>query len=158
MLLSTHVCTLESGDQSKESENYVPEISLLHSLNELPKILFQISGASVGEVKIVTDMHERKAEMARQADAFIALPGMHDSTCSSPTLLIMPFQSGNAYMASIVLIFNPTCLHGNLCTSGGYGTMEELLEMITWSQLGIHEKPVSISILLQAMAINKQVC
>jgi predicted Rossmann-fold nucleotide-binding protein len=28
-------------------------------------------------------------------------------------------------------------------TSGGYGTMEELLEMITWSQLGIHDKPVS---------------
>ncbi|KAG2685245.1 hypothetical protein I3760_10G116200, partial [Carya illinoinensis] len=26
---------------------------------------------------------------------------------------------------------------------GGYGTMEELLEMITWSQLGIHDKPVS---------------
>jgi hypothetical protein len=26
-------------------------------------------------------MHERKAEMARQSDAFIALPGMHDSAC-----------------------------------------------------------------------------
>ncbi|GLJ48300.1 hypothetical protein SUGI_1019510 [Cryptomeria japonica] len=25
---------------------------------------------------------------------------------------------------------------------GGYGTMEELLEMITWSQLGIQDKPV----------------
>jgi predicted Rossmann-fold nucleotide-binding protein len=25
---------------------------------------------------------------------------------------------------------------------GGYGTMEELLEMITWNQLGIHRKPV----------------
>lgn len=25
---------------------------------------------------------------------------------------------------------------------GGYGTMEELLEVIAWSQLGIHEKPV----------------
>lgn len=25
---------------------------------------------------------------------------------------------------------------------GGYGTMEELLEMIAWSQLGIHDKPV----------------
>ncbi|KAJ0978040.1 hypothetical protein J5N97_013514, partial [Dioscorea zingiberensis] len=24
---------------------------------------------------------------------------------------------------------------------GGYGTMEERLEIITWSQLGIHEKP-----------------
>jgi predicted Rossmann-fold nucleotide-binding protein len=26
--------------------------------------------------------------------------------------------------------------------------MEELLEMITWSQLGIHDKPVSISIIV----------
>jgi predicted Rossmann-fold nucleotide-binding protein len=35
----------------------------------------QISGHTVGEVKTVADMHERKAEMARQVDAFIALPG-----------------------------------------------------------------------------------
>jgi len=27
-------------------------------------------------------------------------------------------------------------------TSGGYGTLEELLEIITWAQLGIHSKPV----------------
>ncbi|GFQ06943.1 cytokinin riboside 5'-monophosphate phosphoribohydrolase log8 [Phtheirospermum japonicum] len=27
---------------------------------------------------------------------------------------------------------------------GGYGTMEELMEMITWEQLGIHEKPVGL--------------
>ncbi|OVA19584.1 Cytokinin riboside 5'-monophosphate phosphoribohydrolase LOG [Macleaya cordata] len=61
----------------------------------------QISGHTVGEVLIASDMHERKAEMARRSDAFIALPG-------------------------------------------GYGTMEELLEMITWSQLGIHDKPVGL--------------
>uniref|UniRef100_A0A452ZPZ9 Cytokinin riboside 5'-monophosphate phosphoribohydrolase n=1 Tax=Aegilops tauschii subsp. strangulata TaxID=200361 RepID=A0A452ZPZ9_AEGTS len=60
-----------------------------------------ILGESVGEVKVVSDMHERKAEMARRSEAFIALPG-------------------------------------------GYGTMEELLEMITWSQLGIHNKPVGL--------------
>ena len=29
----------------------------------------------MGEVKVVRDMHERKAEMAKHADAFIALPG-----------------------------------------------------------------------------------
>ncbi|KAL8529143.1 hypothetical protein ACS0TY_006559 [Phlomoides rotata] len=63
--------------------------------------LLQISGHAVGDVMVVSDMHERKAEMARRADAFIALPG-------------------------------------------GYGTMEELLEMITWSQLGIHNKPVGL--------------
>lgn len=38
--------------------------------------LSQISGEAVGEVKAVADMHERKAEMARQADAFFALPGV----------------------------------------------------------------------------------
>uniref|UniRef100_A0A1D1Z8G4 Cytokinin riboside 5'-monophosphate phosphoribohydrolase n=1 Tax=Anthurium amnicola TaxID=1678845 RepID=A0A1D1Z8G4_9ARAE len=74
-----------------------------HVLGVIPTALMplEISGQTVGEVKMVLDMHERKAEMARQSDAFIALPG-------------------------------------------GYGTMEELLEMITWSQLGIHNKPVGL--------------
>ncbi|XP_040993646.1 cytokinin riboside 5'-monophosphate phosphoribohydrolase LOG8-like isoform X2 [Juglans microcarpa x Juglans regia] len=74
-----------------------------HVLGVIPTALIpvEISGHAVGEVLIVSDMHERKAEMARQADAFVALPG-------------------------------------------GYGTMEELLEMITWSQLGIHNKPVGL--------------
>ncbi|CAK7341987.1 unnamed protein product [Dovyalis caffra] len=57
-----------------------------------------VTGEPVGEVRAVSDMHQRKAEMARQADAFIALPG-------------------------------------------GYGTLEELLEVITWAQLNIHHKP-----------------
>lgn len=74
-----------------------------HVLGVIPQALvpIEISGESVGDVKIVADMHERKAEMAREADAFVALPG-------------------------------------------GYGTMEELLEMITWAQLGIHKKPVGL--------------
>lgn len=36
----------------------------------------QITGETVGEVKPVADMHERKAEMARHSDCFIALPGL----------------------------------------------------------------------------------
>lgn len=35
----------------------------------------QITGETVGELKAVADMHQRKAEMARHSDAFIALPG-----------------------------------------------------------------------------------
>ncbi|CAI0462673.1 unnamed protein product [Linum tenue] len=74
-----------------------------HVLGLMKKLGFglQITGQSVGEVRAVSDMHQRKAEMARQADAFIALPG-------------------------------------------GYGTLEELLEVITWAQLGIHRKPVGL--------------
>lgn len=74
-----------------------------HVLGVIPTALMpvEVSGSSVGEVKVVSDMHERKAEMARRSDAFVALPG-------------------------------------------GYGTMEELLEVITWVQLGIHDKPVGL--------------
>nr|Q9XH06.1 RecName: Full=Putative cytokinin riboside 5'-monophosphate phosphoribohydrolase LOG9; AltName: Full=Protein LONELY GUY 9 [Arabidopsis thaliana]AAD40141.1 contains similarity to a Saccharomyces cerevisiae hypothetical protein (SW:P47044) and a Bacillus subtilis hypothetical protein (GB:U15180) [Arabidopsis thaliana] len=61
-----------------------------------------ISGETVGEVRIVSDMHERKATMAQEAGAFIALLGER------------------------------------------YETMEELLEMITWAQLGIHKKTVGL--------------
>lgn len=74
-----------------------------HVLGVIPKALvpFEISGGAVGDVRIVSDMHERKAEMAKEAEAFISLPG-------------------------------------------GYGTMEETMEMITWAQLGIHKKPVGL--------------
>ncbi|XP_062114861.1 probable cytokinin riboside 5'-monophosphate phosphoribohydrolase LOGL10 isoform X2 [Humulus lupulus] len=74
-----------------------------HVLGVIPTVLLphEISGDTVGELKAVADMHQRKSEMEKHADAFIALPG-------------------------------------------GYGTMEELLEMITWSQLGIHDKPVGL--------------
>ncbi|KAJ6310924.1 hypothetical protein OIU76_015610 [Salix suchowensis] len=63
-----------------------------------------ITGETVGEVKPVADMHQRKAEMARNSDCFIALPG-------------------------------------------GYGTLEELLEVTTWAQLGIHDKPEYVPVL-----------
>ncbi|CAI9116912.1 OLC1v1018203C2 [Oldenlandia corymbosa var. corymbosa] len=44
----------------------------------IPKTLMprEITGETVGEVRPVSGMHQRKAEMARQADAFIALPGI----------------------------------------------------------------------------------
>ncbi len=33
---------------------------------------------------------------------------------------------------------------GFIALPGGYGTLEELCEMITWAQLGIHEKPCGL--------------
>lgn len=74
-----------------------------HVLGIIPRTLMSktLTGKTVGEVKPVASMHQRKAEMARHSDCFIALPG-------------------------------------------GYGTLEELLEVISWAQLGIHEKPVGL--------------
>ncbi|KAL9238460.1 hypothetical protein vseg_012877 [Gypsophila vaccaria] len=74
-----------------------------HVMGIIPKTLMgkELTGESIGEVKAVANMHQRKAEMALHSDCFIALPG-------------------------------------------GYGTLEELLEVITWAQLGIHDKPVGL--------------
>ncbi|XP_065637151.1 cytokinin riboside 5'-monophosphate phosphoribohydrolase LOG3 isoform X1 [Quercus suber] len=86
------ICVFCGSSQGKKS-------SYQDSAIELGKEL--LTGETVGELKAVADMHQRKAEMARHSDAFIALPG-------------------------------------------GYGTLEELLEVITWAQLGIHDKPVGL--------------
>jgi uncharacterized protein (TIGR00730 family) len=52
----------------------------------------------VTDMRIVNTMHERKAQMEKLSDAFIALPG-------------------------------------------GFGTIEEIFEMLTWLQLQLHSKP-----------------
>ncbi len=56
----------------------------------------------VTELIITDDMHQRKMEMFKRSDAFVALPG-------------------------------------------GIGTLEELVEQLTWSQLGRHQKPIVVA-------------
>lgn len=61
----------------------------------------EVAHSGLTDLKVVADLHERKAEMARLADGFIALPG-------------------------------------------GAGTLEELFEVWTWAQLGLHDKPIAL--------------
>jgi uncharacterized protein (TIGR00730 family) len=61
----------------------------------------ELAHQGVTTLHVVNSMHERKALMARLADAFIALPG-------------------------------------------GFGTLEEFCEAVTWTQLGVHRKPCGL--------------
>lgn len=61
----------------------------------------EVAHHGLSKLTVVETMHERKAEMARLSDAFVALPG-------------------------------------------GMGTLDELFEIVTWAQLGFHEKPCGL--------------
>lgn len=58
----------------------------------------EVAHQHLSQLVLVETMHERKALMAQEADAFVALPG-------------------------------------------GFGTLDEFFEILTWRQLGIHAKP-----------------
>jgi len=62
----------------------------------------ELAHPRVGDMRVVPDMHSRKALMADLADGIMALPG-------------------------------------------GFGTFDELLEMLTWAQLGLHRKPIGLA-------------
>ena len=61
----------------------------------------EIAHRGLTTLHVVQTMHERKARMAANADAFLALPG-------------------------------------------GFGTLEELMEVVTWQLLGLHDKPCGL--------------
>ena len=71
-----------------------------HVTGVIPQVLIdkELAHPRLGDLRIVSDMSERKALMARLSQGFVTLPG-------------------------------------------GYGTADELFEMITWQQLGVHRKP-----------------
>ncbi|MCH2550407.1 MAG: TIGR00730 family Rossman fold protein [Alphaproteobacteria bacterium] len=69
----------------------IPEFLLSH----------EMAHQGVNELKIVKDMHERKALMASKSQGFVILPG-------------------------------------------GIGTLEEFFEIVTWKQLGVHNKPIVV--------------
>jgi uncharacterized protein (TIGR00730 family) len=66
----------------------------------IPRALagIEVAHQRLTKLVLVETMHERKALMAQEADAFVALPG-------------------------------------------GFGTLDEFFEILTWAQLGIHTKP-----------------
>ncbi|MCC7375029.1 MAG: TIGR00730 family Rossman fold protein [Verrucomicrobiales bacterium] len=73
------------------------------TIGVLPRALAskELAHPRVPDLRIVEDMHARKALMTSLADAFIALPG-------------------------------------------GFGTLDETFEALTWFQLGFHQKPFGV--------------
>ena len=90
-------------------------------------------GANIGLMGAVAD-----AALARGAHAIGVLPELlagreiaHDGLTQLE--LVPNMHERKARMAELADAF--------LVLPGGYGTLEELLEVVTWAQLGLHAKP-----------------
>lgn len=63
-----------------------------------------------------------------------------DESKFGQTTVVNDMHTRKRTMVDMVLEGGPGS--GFVALSGGYGTLEELMEIVTWNQLGIHEKPV----------------
>lgn len=66
--------------------------------------------------------------------------GVFDEDVHGRVIVVPDMHTRKQLMAKKVIEGGPGS--GFVALSGGYGTMEELFEVITWNQLGIHDKGV----------------
>ncbi|PQE13828.1 lysine decarboxylase protein [Rutstroemia sp. NJR-2017a WRK4] len=68
--------------------------------------------------------------------------GLPEYAVYGKTTVVKDMHTRKAMMAQEVLAGGPGS--GFVALSGGYGTLEELMEVVTWNQLGIHNRGVVV--------------
>jgi len=93
-------------------------------------------GASVGTMGIVAD-----AALAAGGEVIGVIPEqLRDKELAHPGLTELHVVSG---MHERKALMTDKC-DAFLALPGGFGTLDELFEALTWSQLGIHDEPVGL--------------
>lgn len=95
---------------------------------------YQDSHSSTDGVKEAERTMSR--EQLKRADTNEAIP----SSEVGQTIIVTDMHTRKNMMAQKVVSGGPGS--GFVALAGGYGTLEEVAEMVTWNQLGIHKVPV----------------
>ncbi|KAF2213115.1 hypothetical protein CERZMDRAFT_39746 [Cercospora zeae-maydis SCOH1-5] len=109
-------------------------------MGEVAKTLVSLSGPSSvhGIIPEALLKYERKGENG----ASVSLEKLIDETLYGKTTTVKDMHERKAMMAKEVIESGPG--GGFVALSGGYGTLEELMEVVTWNQLGIHARGVVV--------------
>jgi len=107
-------------------------------MGELAKTLVSLSGSDAvhGIIPNALMRFERNYEEGAAASKTI------NEAEFGRTTVVKDMHSRKHMMAQEVIAGGPGS--GFVALSGGYGTLEELMEVVTWNQLGIHEKPIVV--------------
>ena len=110
-------------------------------MGELAKELVSLSGSDAvhGVIPRALLRHERNyVENGKQVDPQEVI----DQKTYGRTTVVADMHTRKNLMASEVMQGGPGS--GFVALSGGYGTLEELMEVVTWNQLGIHANGIVV--------------
>lgn len=78
----------------------------------------------------------------RGPDSTVEAKGLPEESVYGKTTVVKDMHTRKQMMAQEVLAGGPGS--GFIALPGGYGTLEELMEVVTWNQLGIHARGVVV--------------
>jgi len=128
--------TVFCGSSFGSVEKYKEQATLLGQTLAKQNIQLIYGGANVGLMGAVAD-----GVLAKGGKAIGVLPHF-----------LQAKEIAHSQLTELILVesmherktkMNDLC-DGVIVLPGGYGTMEEFFEMITWAQLGLHKKPIAI--------------
>lgn len=105
-------------------------------MGELARTLVSLSGPSSVHGIIPKALANRERDFTPDETAAAAT----NEQTYGRTTIVKDMHTRKHMMAKEVMSGAPG--GGFVALSGGYGTLEELMEITTWNQLGIHDKPV----------------
>lgn len=105
-------------------------------MGELARTLVSLSGSQAVHGIIPEALIQYEQEGRSSTDAKNSI----DEKVYGRTTVVPDMHTRKQFMAKSVIEGGPGS--GFVALSGGYGTLEELMEVITWNQLGIHNKGV----------------
>jgi len=124
------------GSSAGNNGNYITQATLLGQMLAQENIDLVYGGAKVGLMGAIAD-----SVLNEGGKAIGVLPRFLQSK-----------EIAHDRLTELILVESmherKTRMHdmsdGVIALPGGFGTMEELFEMLTWSQLGLHQKPIGI--------------
>ena len=108
------------GFFARTFDRLVPRTALTRFLGYVRPHLWLVAGGSV--MGIIPDFLTSKESALKRVQEMIVTPDMHERKA-------LMFEHSDAFVA----------------LPGGIGTLEELVEQLTWQQLGRHSKPVLLA-------------
>ena len=128
--------TVFCGSSSGTEESYTSQATLLGKTLAEKNIELVYGGANVGLMGAVAD-----GVLNNGGKAIGVLPNFLRSK-----------EIAHKHLTELILVdtmherktkMNDLC-DGVIALPGGFGTLDELFEMLTWAQLGLHKKPIAL--------------